>query len=129
MPTMMSALPSRAISSRTAGLRAVSGAWSPAGQVGDRPLPGHLAGSVARVGLLEGQPAEALRAPRADPRVVRRLHVWPRADEVVAGDDGLEEALALQQRDVEQPLPVEPQQVDDDEVEQVVRGERLRRLG
>ena len=48
----------------------------------------------------------------------RTIHA--RAHELVAGQDGLEEALALEEGSVEEPLPVEPEEVDGDEVDRVV---------
>src|SRR3954453_1382752 len=129
MPTMMSALPIRAIWSRMAGVRAGSGTGPPyhrgaavAGPclarrslaVGHRrgaPFGVRLAWAVARVGGLVGDPGEALHAPRPEPRIDRRPHVQARADEVSGGQDRVEQALALEERDVQQRLPVEPEQV------------------
>ena len=121
----MSASPSRAIWSRTAGVRAVSGiavtvplsggAWAAWSSRGD------LARPIAGVRALEREAAEALGAPRADPALDGRPDIDTRPDERVAREDGLEEPLALEERGVEQPLPVEPEEVDGDQVDRLAR--------
>src|SRR6478752_7660410 len=132
IPTMMSALPRRAISSRMAGVRAVWGTGPPYhhgggaahSQGGARTLPtrdrhrrpvlADRARPVSAVGAAEAQVAEAHRTPRPDPRVDRRQHVGAEADELRLLDDRFELPLPLEQGDVEQRLPVEPEHIDDD---------------
>src|SRR4051794_18001194 len=103
MPTMMSAWPSRAISSRIAGVnprvgttvtlppavpprrRGLSGLGTPlvsaAGDLGLRPLRILRARDVATVCGLEGDPPDAEDPPRTDPGIDRWLHVGPEPDE------------------------------------------------
>src|SRR6185312_17179942 len=92
MPTMMSASPSRAIWSRTAGVRAVWGIALTlplaAGHRPRRPIAGDLARSIARVRALECEAAEALGAPRAHPSIDRRADEDAGADQRVVGEDG-----------------------------------------
>src|SRR3954469_19879237 len=82
-PPMLSARPSRSISSRMAGVSAVWGTGPPyhsrpcqrpsaARHPADRPLLRHLAGVVTAVRRLVRQAVEALRLPRPDPRHDRR---------------------------------------------------------
>src|SRR3954454_5662676 len=104
IPTMMSARPSRAISSRTAGLRAVAGTSSavrgtprhrtpnpptPASALRDRrlrPALVGLAGDVAAVGVLVGERAESERSPGVEPDVDRRPDVDSAADPIALDD-------------------------------------------
>src|SRR5436190_22083930 len=92
---------------RTAGGNAASvvPARQPASALrdcGGRPLLVLWPRDVAAVGGLEGNPAEAERAPRSEPGVDRRADMDPDADQVVLDQDGLENPLALEQRDVEE---------------------------
>src|SRR4051794_39831664 len=104
MPTMMSAWPNRAICSRMAGVKPwaataktvplIAGcrACSPRSALGDRsrrPLRVLVPGDVAAVRGLEGEAAEAERAPRSEPGVDRGADVDPDADQVALDQDGL----------------------------------------
>ena len=83
-----------------------------------RPRPstaGSAAGQVARVGGLVRHPAEPERAPRPEPRVDRRPDERAAPDEPGLAHGRLEDPLPLEQRDVEERLVVEPEDVDDDE--------------
>src|SRR3954454_16319267 len=119
---MMSARPSRSISSRMAGVSAVWGTAPPyhsrpcqrpsaARHTADRPLLRHLAGVVAAVRRLIRQAVEALRLPRPDPRHDRRPDEGPDPDEVRFAEHALEDAPALEQRDVDKRRVVEPEEV------------------
>src|SRR4051812_35763808 len=109
MPTMMSAWPSRAISSRIAGVNPRVGTTvtlPPAGlarrhglsrlgtplpsaarNLGLCPLGILRARDVAAVRRLEGDPPDAQDPPRTDPCIDRRLHVRPQPDEPGLRDD------------------------------------------
>src|SRR6476646_1380041 len=107
MPTMMSARPSRSISWRMAGVRAVCGttqtvppsaAWHPA----DDPFGVRAAGQVATVSRLERQALEALGAPRVDPVLDRRPDERTDPDRVGLDEHAFQEPAPLHQRHVEQ---------------------------
>ena len=94
-------------------------------QIRDGPVGVRRAGRVAAVRALEGEPLEPERAPRPDPGVDRRADVDPAPDEPRFVDDRLQDPLALEERDVEERLVVEPEEVDDDEGDVLVGGRRL----
>src|SRR6185437_15442352 len=91
-----------------------------------RPIAGDLARSIARIRALECEAAEALGAPRAHPSIDRRADEDAGADQRVVGKDGFEQALALEEGRFEEPLPVEPEEVDGDEIDRVVLVDGLR---
>src|SRR4051794_41580581 len=116
---MMSARPSRSISSRMAGVSAVWGTGPPyhsrpcprpsaARHTADRPLLRHLARVVTAVRRLVRQAVEALRLPRTDPRHDRRPDEGADPDKVRLTEHAFEDPPALEQRDVDQRRVVEP---------------------
>src|SRR5436190_2881640 len=153
MPTMMSARPRRAISSRMAGVSEVAGIWGTLpprariyladgsasrgwstpvidgpglarGNLRGRPGVVGPARPVAAVRRLECQGAEAERAPGRQPAVDGRPDVGADAHELALFEDALEDSLALEQGDVEERLVVDGQDVHGDEGERCVRGDR-----
>src|SRR3954451_25247463 len=113
IPTMMSARPSRSISSRMAGVSAVWGTRPPyhsrprqrpsaARHAADRPLLGHLAGVVTAVRGLVGQAVETLRFPGADPRQGRRPEESPEGNQDPFRRAPLEDPAPFEQRDVDE---------------------------
>ena len=88
-----------------------------------------LARVVAAVGGLVGQAVEALGLPRPDPRHDRRPDERPDPDDVRLVDDALEDPPALEERDVEQRLVVDEQEVGRDVADLVIDRERARLQG
>src|SRR5262245_13592297 len=123
MPTMMSARSSRSISARISGVSTLTGTGPPyhrgrlVGPVvpspasafrdpGDRPVAARDARGVAAVRRLERHLDEPDRAPLAVPRGRRRPNVRRAPNVLGLAEGGLQEPLALEQRDVEQELAV-----------------------
>src|SRR5262245_8285574 len=133
MPTMMSACPRRAISSRMAGVKPEVGTPAPYHRrrhtaprlprqplsaprdLGGRPVAVPGARRVTAVRGLVGEAVEADGPPAAQPWVDRRLHEDADADELRLGEDGFEEPPTLEKRHVADRLVVQPEEVDDDE--------------
>src|SRR5438874_11397907 len=94
----------------------------------DGPVPGDRPGQVATVGALEGDLLEAEGAPLGEPHLDRGPDDHRAAHELALVERRLEDALALEQRDVEERLTVDPEQVRRDERGRLVARRRRARL-
>src|ERR1035437_4570431 len=136
IPTMMSALPSLAISSLIAGVSALEGIGGtvprravrgtvrsgelPARHRDDRPVVVGCVRDVAAVGALVDQRPKAETSPRRDETVDRRPNERRYANQLALAERSIEQALALGQWDVEQARAGDLEGVDRDEGERTV---------
>ena len=89
------------------------------------PVPVGDPRRVPAVGRPEAEAPESLGTPGADPGCDRRPNERPAPDDVGLDDHGIQEAATLQQRNVEERDAIEPEEVDGNVADDVLRARRL----